>query len=52
MTKARAKIYTHLWYAREAEEAARFYAAIFPDPSGPQSVERSLEFLRSLSGEI
>jgi predicted 3-demethylubiquinone-9 3-methyltransferase (glyoxalase superfamily) len=27
--KARSKIYTHLWYAKEAEEAARFYASIF-----------------------
>lgn len=25
------KIVPHLWYAREAEEAARFYAGIFPD---------------------
>ncbi len=30
-TKARSKIYTHLWYAKEAEEAASFYASIFPD---------------------
>jgi predicted 3-demethylubiquinone-9 3-methyltransferase (glyoxalase superfamily) len=27
----RAKIYTHLWYAQDAEEAARFYASIFSD---------------------
>lgn len=32
-TKTRHKIFTHLWYAKEAEEAARFYAAIFPDSS-------------------
>ena len=25
------KIIPHLWYTREAEEAARFYASIFPD---------------------
>jgi predicted 3-demethylubiquinone-9 3-methyltransferase (glyoxalase superfamily) len=25
------KIFTHLWYAREAEEAARFYASVFQD---------------------
>jgi predicted 3-demethylubiquinone-9 3-methyltransferase (glyoxalase superfamily) len=25
------KIFAHLWYAREAEEAARFYASVFPD---------------------
>jgi predicted 3-demethylubiquinone-9 3-methyltransferase (glyoxalase superfamily) len=30
-SKARTKIYTHLWYAKEAEEAAQFYASIFPD---------------------
>lgn len=27
----RAKIYTHLWYAKDAEAAARFYASIFSD---------------------
>lgn len=27
--KGRSKIFTHLWYAREAKEAARFYASIF-----------------------
>jgi predicted 3-demethylubiquinone-9 3-methyltransferase (glyoxalase superfamily) len=30
-SKGLAKIFTHLWYATEAEEAARFYASIFPD---------------------
>jgi predicted 3-demethylubiquinone-9 3-methyltransferase (glyoxalase superfamily) len=25
------KIVPHLWYTREAEEAARFYASVFPD---------------------
>jgi len=25
------KITPHLWYAKEAEEAARFYASILPD---------------------
>ena len=25
------KIIPHLWYAKEAEEAARFYASVFPD---------------------
>ena len=32
--------------------ATDFYAAVFPDPSGPASAERSLDFLRSLSGEV
>lgn len=27
------KIVPHLWYTKEAEEAARFYASIFPDSS-------------------
>ena len=27
----RAKIYTHLWYAKDADQAAGFYASIFPD---------------------
>ncbi len=30
---ARDKIFPHLWYAKEAEEAARFYATLFPDSS-------------------
>lgn len=25
------KIYTHLWYAKDAEAAAAFYASVFPD---------------------
>lgn len=27
----RTKIYPHLWYAKDAEEAARFYTSIFPN---------------------
>jgi predicted 3-demethylubiquinone-9 3-methyltransferase (glyoxalase superfamily) len=51
------KIVPHLWYAREAEEAARFYASIFPDskvdrvtalpaesPSGPAGSVSVVEF--------
>jgi predicted 3-demethylubiquinone-9 3-methyltransferase (glyoxalase superfamily) len=51
------KIVPHLWYAREAEEAARFYAKIFPDsrvdrvtslpaesPSGPAGSVAVVEF--------
>ena len=26
-----AKIAPHLWYTKEAEEAARYYVSIFPD---------------------
>jgi predicted 3-demethylubiquinone-9 3-methyltransferase (glyoxalase superfamily) len=29
--KPSSKIFTHVWYAREAEEAATFYASVFPD---------------------
>ena len=56
-SKARTKIYTHLWYAKEAEEAAKFYASIFPDsrvdrvtalmsesPSGPPGSVKVVDF--------
>lgn len=55
--KGTAKIFPHLWYAREAEEAARFYASIFPDsrvdrvtpllsetPSGPPGAVKVVDF--------
>ena len=51
------KIIPHLWYTSEAEEAARFYASIFPDssvdrvtalptdsPSGPAGSVKVVEF--------
>ena len=51
------KIVPHLWYAREAEEAARFYAKVFPNskvdrvttlpaesPSGPAGSVSLVEF--------
>ena len=31
MNRAKAKIYPFLWYARDADQAAAFYASIFPD---------------------
>jgi predicted 3-demethylubiquinone-9 3-methyltransferase (glyoxalase superfamily) len=53
----RPKIFTHLWYAKEAEEAARCYASIFPDsrvdrvatlpsdsPSGPAGSVKIVDF--------
>jgi predicted 3-demethylubiquinone-9 3-methyltransferase (glyoxalase superfamily) len=53
----KAKLFPHLWYASEAEEAARFYAAIFPDsrvdgvwtlpadsPSGPAGSVKVVDF--------
>jgi predicted 3-demethylubiquinone-9 3-methyltransferase (glyoxalase superfamily) len=51
------KIVPHLWYVKEAEEAARFYASVFPDsrvdrvtalgadsPSGPPGSVTVVEF--------
>jgi len=56
--KARAKIFPFLWYAKEAEEAAKFYASIFPDsrvdgvsalqsesPSGPPGSVKVVDFM-------
>jgi len=55
-TRPNQKIIPHLWYAKEAEEAARFYASIFPDshvdrvtglpidsPSGPAGSVKVVE---------
>ena len=51
------KIFPHFWYVTEAEEAARFYASIFPDsrvervvplpvdtPSGPAGSVKVVDF--------
>jgi predicted 3-demethylubiquinone-9 3-methyltransferase (glyoxalase superfamily) len=56
-SKGKSKIFTHLWYAKEAEEAARFYASIFPgsrvdhvtsllsdSPSGPPGSVKVVDF--------
>ena len=56
-TTDRGKIYTHLWYANQAEEAATLYASIFPDshvdgvwpvpsdsPSGPAGSVKVVDF--------
>ena len=56
-SKGQAKIYPFLWYAKEAEEAAQFYASIFPDsrvdrvttmhsesPSGPPGSVKVVDF--------
>ncbi len=53
-----ATIFPHLWYAREAEEAAHFYASVFPDsrvervttllsesPSGPPGSVKVVDFV-------
>jgi len=52
-----AKIFPHFWFVKEAEEAARFYATIFPDsrvnrvfpipidtPSGPAGSVKIVDF--------
>jgi predicted 3-demethylubiquinone-9 3-methyltransferase (glyoxalase superfamily) len=57
MARTRAKIYPFLWYAKEAEQAARFYTSIFPDsrvdrvvamqsesPSGPPGSVKVVDF--------
>lgn len=57
MATTGSKILTHLWYAEQAEEAAAFYASIFPDsrvdrvwplptdsPSGPAGTVKVVEF--------
>jgi predicted 3-demethylubiquinone-9 3-methyltransferase (glyoxalase superfamily) len=57
MAKAGSKIFPHLWYAKEAEEAARLYTSIFPDsrienvtslpsesPSGPPGSVKVVDF--------
>ena len=56
-SKTRSKIYTHLWYAKETEAAAKFYASVFPDsrvdrvtpllsesPSGPPGSVKVVDF--------
>jgi predicted 3-demethylubiquinone-9 3-methyltransferase (glyoxalase superfamily) len=56
-SKGSSKIFTHLWYANEAEEAAKFYASVFPDsrvdrvtpllsesPSGPPGSVKVVDF--------
>src|SRR6187402_732816 len=53
----KAKIFTFLWYAKDAEQAAKFYASIFPDssvdrvtpmlsesPSGPPGSVKVVDF--------
>ncbi len=57
MARVGTRIFPFLWYAREAEEAARFYASIFPDsrvdrvtsmlsetPSGPPGSVKVVDF--------
>lgn len=57
MTTTSQKIFTHLWYAADAEEAAKLYASIFPDshvdhvsamqsesPSGPPGSVKIVDF--------
>ena len=54
---SKAKIFPFLWYAKEAEQAAKFYASIFPDsrvdrvtsmmsesPSGPPGSVKVVDF--------
>ena len=56
-SRTRQKIFPHLWYSKEAEEAARFYTTVFPDsrvdrvtslmsesPSGPPGSVKVVDF--------
>ena len=56
-SRAHSKIFPHLWYSNEAEEAAKFYSSIFPDsrvdrvtslmsesPSGPPGSVKVVDF--------
>ena len=56
-TNQRAKLFPALWYAKEAEQAAKFYVSIFPDsrvdavtplpadtPSGPAGSVKVVDF--------
>jgi predicted 3-demethylubiquinone-9 3-methyltransferase (glyoxalase superfamily) len=58
MAKVSTKIFPFLWYAKDAEEAAKFYASIFPDsrvervtsmqsesPSGPPGSVKVVDFM-------
>jgi predicted 3-demethylubiquinone-9 3-methyltransferase (glyoxalase superfamily) len=62
MAKLGAKIVPHLWFAKDAVEATRFYASLFPDsqvekvtpipaetPSGPAGSVKVIEF--TLAGQ-
>ncbi|MFN7134596.1 MAG: VOC family protein [Myxococcales bacterium] len=55
--KQTSRLFPHLWYTKEAEEAAKFYASIFPDsridrvtalpiatPSGPAGSVKVVDF--------
>ena len=57
MAKVSTKIFPFLWYAKDAEQAAKFYASIFPDsqvdrvvtmqsdsPSGPPGSVKVVDF--------
>ena len=61
-TSVSAKIVPHLWFVKEAEEAAKFYVTLFPDsrvndvtpipadtPSGPEGTVPIVEF--TLAGQ-
>ena len=46
------KIVPHLWYAREAEEAARFYASLFPDSRVDRVVSMPAESPSGPAGSV
>ena len=46
------KIFPHLWYVKEAEEAARFYASIFPDSRVDRVVALPVESPAGPAGSV
>lgn len=49
---ARAKIFTHLWYAQDAVAAAEHYAAIFPDSSVDRVTQLPIETPSGPAGSV
>ena len=50
--RGQSKIFPHLWYAKEAEEAARFYASIFPDSRVDRVVSMQSESPSGPAGSV
>jgi predicted 3-demethylubiquinone-9 3-methyltransferase (glyoxalase superfamily) len=52
MAKVGAKIFPFLWYAKEAEQAAKFYNSIFPDSRIDQVTTMQSESLSGPPGSV
>src|SRR5262245_54009953 len=51
-SRRRAKIYPFLWYAKDAEKAAKFYVSIFPDSRVERVVAMQSESPSGLPGSV